>query len=119
MDDFRIGKIFGKVKILKLIKKTDKNYTPSNCRWVSRKINSNNTRRCKRYSIGGEFLTITEMSDKYGINKKCLAKRINLGWNLSEAVFTPSGSKVRYTTHDRLTNEDLNNLSNEWKDKLN
>ena len=41
------------------------NYKPSNCRWVTMKVQSNNTRRNNYFTINGQTKTIAEWADYY------------------------------------------------------
>lgn len=68
----------------------DMGYFPENCRWVSMKIQANNTRRNVTYEYNGERLTISEMATKYNVPYKLLYKRLhNFGWSVNEAVAKP------------------------------
>lgn len=43
------------------------NYEPSNCRWVSRREQSCNTRYNRVFEVEGQKLCISEIADKYGV----------------------------------------------------
>ncbi len=68
----------------------DGDYCPENCRWASRKEQSNNTRRNRYVEYNGELRTIAELSEEYGINYATLEKRLALGWSVETAVTTPA-----------------------------
>lgn len=65
------------------------NYEPSNCMWVTQKVQSNNTRRNKFFYFKGEERTLSQISDICGIRYGVLYKRLNRGWSLEEAVSSP------------------------------
>lgn len=75
------------------IDRTDNNkgYSPDNCRWVTSKVNCNNTRVNRRVSAFGEVKTISEWADdsrtliRYG----ALYKRLKNGWPAEKAMGTP------------------------------
>lgn len=66
------------------------NYEPSNCRWVDR-ITQNNNKRCtKKYKIGNDELSLSQISRKYNINYRTLLKRVNVKkMSLEEAISKP------------------------------
>ena len=69
---------------------SNKDYCPSNCRWVSYKIQSNNTSRNHYVTANGKTLTISQWSDETGIPSRTIAARINvLGWEPQDAVSIP------------------------------
>lgn len=65
------------------------NYTPSNCRLVSRRDNLNNTRKNVFIKVNGECMTIANAARKYHIADTVLRQRISkLGWDSERAVNT-------------------------------
>jgi hypothetical protein len=64
-------------------------YNLDNCRWATRKVQGNNTRRNKYIEYKGEILTIAEIADKYHINYSVLYKRLKRGWDIHKAVSEP------------------------------
>lgn len=71
-----------------------KGYSPDNCRWATRKVQSNNTRRNYYLTYKGETKTISEWAEKTGISKGTLRRRIiELGWSVEKALETPIKTK--------------------------
>lgn len=67
----------------------NKGYSPDNCRWATRKEQSNNTRRNYYLTYQGETKTISEWAKKTGISKGTLRRRIvELGWSAEKALTT-------------------------------
>jgi hypothetical protein len=67
-------------------------YCPENCRWVDRKVQSNNRRNNVVAFINGEELTGSQIAEKYGLNDSTVRWRIKKGWS-SEEIILPPGSK--------------------------
>ena len=66
-------------------------YTPRNCVWATRKQQQNNRRVCRRIKIDGVRLTLTQWSERGGVHKNTLRKRLAAGVPPKTAVFTPAG----------------------------
>ena len=65
-------------------------YEPTNCRWTTYKVQSNNTSRNHYVTAFGETLTISQWADRFGISDRTIAARINLlGWDAEDAVSKP------------------------------
>lgn len=65
------------------------NYCPSNCRWANSKVQANNKRFNTRVGINGEYHTVSEWCDIYGIKSNIVWTRVGRGWDLIEAIITP------------------------------
>lgn len=59
-------------------------YAPSNCRWVTRLQNCNNTSRNQFIELNGERLTHADFARKHGLTYSTLKNRINKGWPVSQ-----------------------------------
>lgn len=65
------------------------NYDPSNCRWVNMQIQQNNKSNNVKYYFENEYLTLTEIARKIGINVETLRSRLRSGMSFIEATTTP------------------------------
>ena len=69
---------------------SSKNYCPSNCRWVDRKVQNNNTSRNHRITYNGETKTMAQWSEITGISYAAIKSRLNKhGWSVERALTTP------------------------------
>lgn len=66
------------------------NYEPSNCRWASKKEQSNNSRRNVFLTYKGKTQTLAQWCDELGFdNHWTICKRIKSGWSIEKALSTP------------------------------
>lgn len=78
-------------------------YSPDNCRWATRKQQSNNTSTNRFITVNGETHTISEWSDITGIPSSTISKRLCKKWDEEKAITTPLNlalsSKYRKTNN--------------------
>lgn len=68
-------------------KDNEKGYCKDNCRWLSQKEQSNNTRANVRITFNGETLTVSQRAEKTGIKRGTLNNRLFRGkWPLELAL---------------------------------
>lgn len=65
----------------------DRGYEPGNCRWVTRKINLQNTRRTRLVVLDGVLMTATQASETLGLPRCKIASHVfHKGGTHQEAV---------------------------------
>ncbi|MBQ8044114.1 MAG: hypothetical protein IJ272_08225 [Clostridia bacterium] len=64
-------------------------YSPKNCRWVSMKIQNNNTRKNKLITYKNITKTMQQWCDEYNIPKTTFYGRLQRGWSIEKAIETP------------------------------
>lgn len=71
----------------------DDGYTPTNCRWVTRKENMWNLRKNRIITYKGESKPMGEWAHKLGISYSCLSSRVGYGWSDERIISTPKNKK--------------------------
>lgn len=61
-------------------------YSPTNCRWATRKEQTRNTRRNKMFTLDGQTLTLTDWCIKLNINYERTRGRLRNGWKFEDAI---------------------------------
>lgn len=61
-------------------------YCPDNCRWITKKEQSNNRRNNVLYTFNGETKTSKQWCEQYGINQTTFKDRLKRGWTLEQAL---------------------------------
>lgn len=70
---------------------SDGDYCPENCRWATKQVQVNNTRRNVWIEFRGEKMTITQWSERIGIKLCSLKKRLRR-WPLERALTEPKSA---------------------------
>lgn len=65
------------------------NYEPSNCRWITIQEQQQNRRDAHFITYNGETLNMTQWAKKTGISRSALKYRLNSGWSIEDALYTP------------------------------
>ena len=87
-------------------------YDPDNCRWVTHKEQTNNTRRNRFIEYRGERHTLSEWSEIVGISRSALRCRIyKYGWSINRAMETPVQEKGKIG-EDRIISVSKNKINN-------
>ena len=71
------------------------NYDPTNCKWATRKEQSNNQQHTRLIEFNGETYSVSEWARKLGLSQATLNSRLNrYGWSISRALTTPARPKA-------------------------
>ena len=77
----------------------DGNYQPGNVRWAVKAVQANNKRNSVRVAVGGQEMTIKEMSEASGVGVATLRNRLKIGMTpeaaMSEPIKTGPNAKAR------------------------
>ncbi len=65
------------------------NYEPSNCRWVSQKVQNRNSRHCHYLTYNNETHCLTEWAEIKNISADKIRNRLKRSWSVEKALNTP------------------------------
>lgn len=64
----------------------DGDYTPENCTWTTRKVQSRNKRISHRLTYMGRTLSVYDWSDELGIKASTIEARLKRGWSVEDSL---------------------------------
>lgn len=117
----------------------DKEYSPNNCTWATRKVQNNNRSSNKILAFDGISMTQSQWAEAMGLTKNVIHDRLARGWTIPDALTTPidiskrnhiprpSVKIQRLTEWDVVLNEArktmgfddvIHSPSSEWKRKI-
>lgn len=71
-------------------------YFPDNCRWVTKRVQNNNTNRNAIITASGKTQTLAEWARQTQIDAGTISARIKkLGWSVEKALSTPTRGKAK------------------------
>ena len=73
----------------------NKGYFPSNCRWATQEVQSNNKTNNVRVKYQGMEMTLAQWERKLGLTRNSISPRLRLGWSLEDALTTPTKRSVK------------------------
>ncbi|OEH55924.1 hypothetical protein AQ616_18985 [Oceanobacillus sp. E9] len=68
----------------------NKDYEPCNCRWVTYKVQSNNTTQNNIITYKDVSMTAAQWAEKLNMNYNTFTERLRRGWTLERAIETPT-----------------------------
>lgn len=80
----------------------DGDYSPDNCEWATYSEQAQNRRDNNNITYNGETKCLTEWERTTGIYRKTIAKRLENGWTVEQALTTPvsKNQKPKDKSHD-------------------
>jgi hypothetical protein len=72
----------------------DGNYEPTNCKWATKREQLRNTRRNRILALNGESHPLVVWTERLGVDKNTISRRIASGWSLEAALTTKGKQRV-------------------------
>jgi hypothetical protein len=93
----------------------NKGYSPENCRWVSKKVQSNNRNFCRKITYKGRTQNLKQWCEELKLNYKTIHKRIAIdGWTVEKAFECLENPIIKNITYNGRTQ-----TLTEWAKELN
>lgn len=90
-------------------------YEPTNCQFVTNKVNCNNKRTNINITWNGKTQTRTEWEEELGFPKTLIRERLRMGWSIEKSLTTPFlNKKKKFYTYKGITNT-LSTWAKEYK----
>ena len=83
----------------------NKDYEPSNCRWVTQKEQVNNINRNRIIEYKGEKRTLAEWADRLDINYQTIYSRLSRGWSVDRAFYAKPKKGKGWKREGTILNE--------------
>lgn len=83
----------------------DKGYSPCNCRWVTQKQQTRNTRRNRRFKINGESKVLKDWCEIYGVDQTTVRMRLERGYPIKQALSKKPFDELRKKIKNTNTGE--------------
>jgi hypothetical protein len=74
----------------------DKDYSPENCRWVTKKVQQRNQSKNVFVTINNEKKTCSEWAEIAGISRSTFHDRLKAGWSGLALLKAPKGKEAVY-----------------------
>lgn len=68
------------------------NYEPNNCRWATSRQQQNNRTNNRVIKYKGEDYTLAQLTEKSAVKSATLAKRLDRGWTVDDAISLPASA---------------------------
>lgn len=70
-------------------------YAPSNCRWVSRKVQNNNKRYHRYVDTPDGRMNVSQAAKRLGVDPELIRWRLAQGWSDKDALMPPNWRRLR------------------------
>lgn len=81
--------------------KSDGNYEPNNCRWVTETVQGRNKNSVRKYPFKGKLMVITEIAEIIGLPTGTIRDRLKNGWSQKRAFTTPKKEAGHHVSYDK------------------